>query len=214
MPQDVVLFGGTFDPVHNGHLIVARALAEQQGFGRVRFVPTAQPPHKPPAEAPGPDRLAMLRLAVAGEAIFDVWDIELTRAGPSYTLDTLRAVRRQRGADAKLYWVIGADMLEDLPRWHKVQEVLGEAEIIIAARPPWDRQLDEVFSRLGKHFAPAQVERLRASVVSTPLIDISSTDIRRRRRRGRSIRYLVPEPVAAYIAEHGLYQSDGRSGTS
>ncbi len=210
MQQELVLFGGTFDPVHNGHLIVARALAERQGFGRVVFVPAAQPPHKTPAEASATDRLAMLRLAISGEAVLDVSDIELTRAGPSYTLDTLRALRRRHGADTKLHWVIGADMLEDLPRWHRAGEVLAEADIIIAVRPPWDRRLDEVFSRLAKEFPPAQIERLRESVVSTPLIDISSTEIRRLVRQGRSIHHLLPEPVGAYIAEHGLYQAARR----
>ena len=211
MQRELVLFGGTFDPVHNGHLIVARALAERRGFGRVVFVPTAQPPHKTPAEASATDRLAMLRLAISGEAVFDVSDIELTRTGPSYTLDTLRALRRRHGVDTKLHWVIGADMLEDLPRWHRADEVLAEAKIVIAVRPAWDQRLDEIFSRLAKEFAPAQVEPLRESVVSTPLIDISSTEIRRRVRQGRSIRYLLPEPVADYIAEHGLYRPDGRS---
>jgi len=210
MQQELMLFGGTFDPVHNGHLIVARALAERRGFGRGVFVPAAQPPHKTPAEASATDRLAMLGLAISGETVFDVSDIELTRTGPSYTLDTLRALRRRHGADTKLRWVIGADMLEDLPRWHRAGEVLAESDIIIAVRPPWDQRLDEVFSRLGKEFAPAQIERLRESVVSTPLIDLSSTEIRRRVRQGRSIRYLLPEPVADYIAEHGLYGPDGR----
>jgi len=210
MQQELMLFGGTFDPVHNGHLIVARALAERRGFGRVVFVPAAQPPHKTPAEASATDRLAMLGLAISGETVFDVSDIELTRTGPSYTLDTLRALRRRHGADTKLRWVIGADMLEDLPRWHRAGEVLAESDIIIAVRPPWDQRLDEVFSRLGKEFTPVQIERLRESVVSTPLIDISSTEIRRRVRQGRSIRYLLPEPVADYIAEHGLYGPDGR----
>jgi nicotinate-nucleotide adenylyltransferase len=206
MADELVLFGGTFDPVHHGHLIVARALAEQQGFERITFVPAACPPHKAAAGAPAPDRLEMLRLAIAGEKLFDICELELSRTGPSYTIDTLRELRRGHGPGARLHWVIGQDTLEELPKWRRAEEVLAEADLIVVARPPWDQRLDDVFAFLSGHFSPPEVQSLRESVTPTPLIDISSTEIRRRSAAGQSVRYLVPEAVCRYIEEHRLYQ--------
>jgi nicotinate-nucleotide adenylyltransferase len=148
----------------------------------------------------------MLKLAVDGDGLFDICQIELGRTGPSYTLDTLDALRGQMGASARLHWVIGADMLEDLPRWHRAGEVLKQARILIAARPPWQERIDGVLSGLVGAFGEETVRRLRESVVPTPLIDISSTDIRRRVRAGASISDLVPDPVRRYIEQHGLYR--------
>jgi len=208
-PAKWALFGGTFDPVHHGHLIVARSVAEQLGVDRITLIPAASPPHKPGPSASGEDRLAMLELAIEGEGVFDVCDIELSRSGPSYTLDTLCQLRRRHGGEAALHWVIGADMLADLPTWYRATEVLEAARIVIAARPPWHRKLEEIFAGLAGSLPPEQVERLRASVVQTPLVDISSTEIRRRVGQGRSIRYLLPEAVREYIGRRGLYAGGG-----
>lgn len=204
MAKEICLFGGTFDPVHVGHLIVARAVAEAKGFERVTLVPANTPPHKPPARAPAADRLAMLRLAVGGDRLFDVCELELKRAGPSYTLDTLEAMRQQ-AEGAELCWLIGADMLADLPHWHRVEEVLASARILIADRPGGQGAAEAVAGLAGK-FPDRLLGRLREGIVPTPLIDICSRDIRRRVAEGRSIRYLVGEAVARYIAEHGLYR--------
>ena len=212
MPNDVVLLGGTFDPVHNGHLIVARAVAEWGRFDRVTLVPTASPPHKTPARAPGPDRLEMLRLATEGEGIFEICDLELRRMGPSYTIDTLTEIRRTRGADATLHWVIGADMLEYLHTWSRATEVVAMARILTMTRPPWHLRVPEIFTALTQRFGPEQIRRLRQDVVSTPLIDISSTEIRRRIGGGLSVRYLIPDPVRAYIQARGLYRSEPTAG--
>lgn len=203
MAKDICLFGGTFDPVHHGHLIVARAVAEARGFERVTLIPANCPPHKAPARASAADRLAMLRLAVQGDGLFEVSDLELGRAGPSYTLDTLQAVRGKMGK-ANLHWLIGMDSLADLPHWHRVEEVLGLARIVIAGRP--GPEGESVLEGLAGKLAVSHLARLRAGVVPTPLIDISSTDIRRRVCEGKSVGYLVPEAVARYIAERGLYQ--------
>jgi nicotinate-nucleotide adenylyltransferase len=209
MADDLVLFGGTFDPVHHGHLIVARALAEQRGFARITFVPAARPPHKAAATASPADRLEMLRLAIAGEALFDTCDLELYRTGPSYTIDTLRELRRQHGPATRVRWVIGADMLEDLPKWRSARDVLDEAGLVVIARPPWDQRLDEVFASLSGHISPQQIQSLRDSLAPTPLIEISSTEIRHRVAAGQSIRYLVPEAVARYIEDRKLYRKGG-----
>jgi len=205
MAERLVLFGGTFDPVHHGHLITARAVAEKGGFDRITFVPAYRPPHKPSAVASVEDRLEMLRLAISGETVFDVTNIEIQRGGPSYTRETLCALGR-RGGDVQIFWVIGADMLEDLPRWHRVEEVLEMARIVVAARPGWVEKLGETFDRLEERFGTNRVKELRESVLMTPLIDISSSDIRRRLANHRSIRFLVPEAVEAYIRRCGLYR--------
>ena len=207
MAAQIVLLGGSFDPVHHGHLIVARALAELRGFRRITLVPAARSPHKNATFAPAEHRLAMLRLAIEGEGLFDLCDLELRRRGPSYTFDTLAALR-QGAPEASLHWVIGADMLEDLASWHRVHEVLELAELIILARPPWDGELEGIFGGLRASFSAEEIEKFRRSVTSTPRIDISSTAIRRRVRQGKSIRYLVPERVRRYIEAQGLYREE------
>jgi len=203
----IVLFGGTFDPVHHGHLIVARAVAERCGYRRITLVPSARPPHKQVASASAADRLAMLRLATEGEALFEIRDIELRREGASYTFDTLQAFRRQAGKDVELHLVVGADMLADLPNWHRSTEVVDLARFVVAARLPWHRRMDEVLAALRGRFSPSAVDRLSAAVVETPLIDISSTEIRRRVAAGLPIRYLVPDLVRKYIERRGLYRA-------
>ncbi len=208
MPQRIVLFGGTFDPVHNGHLAIARAIAEECSFEHITFVPSAKPPHKQQAHAAAEHRLAMLELAIAGDDLFHICELELARSGPSYTIDTLTALAREAGEDAELYWIIGADMLPDLPSWHRASEVLDLANILVAVRSPWHERLEEVFASLGGSFTGAQIGRLRRGVVRTPLIDISSTEVRRLVRQGGAVGHLVGEAVSRYIAEHGLYAGD------
>jgi len=221
MPERIVLFGGTFDPIHHGHLIVARAVAEYFHFPRVTFVPVAAPPHKcrpGPGQRPGAsparpeDRLKMVRLAIQGEPLFDVSDIELRRPLPSYTFDTLLELRREQGLEAQLYWIIGADMLEDLPTWHRAPEVVDMATIITASRPPYSARLERTLERLRERFGAERVARLAAGVAPTPMIDISSTQIRHRVRRGRSIRYLTPPAVVEYIRRRRLYLAGAAEG--
>lgn len=222
MAERIVLFGGTFNPIHHGHLIVARAVAEYFHFDRITFVPAAVPPHKPlPGEGgQGPaqgivraspdDRLEMVRLAIEGEKLFEVTDIELKRPQPSYTFDTLMAFREEHGLEAQLHWVIGADMLDELGTWHRADEVVDMATIITAARPPWSARLEGILEKLRVRFSPDQVARLAAATAPTPLIDITSTQIRHRIRRKRSINFLTPECVVTYIQNRRLYAaSDG-----
>jgi nicotinate-nucleotide adenylyltransferase len=205
MSKRVLLLGGSFDPVHHGHLIVARAIAEQCGFERVTFVPAGAPPHKPPPVAAGDLRLEMLRSAVAGKGLYEVCDLEVRRSGPSYTIDTLGELRRLHGPDAELHWVIGADMLADLHLWRRAPEVLAAARILVALRPPWDQHLPSILEGMKAHFPPDQVARLAQGVVRTPLIDISSTEIRRRIEVGLPVDFLVPEAVGAIIHRTGTY---------
>ena len=211
MTERIVLFGGAFDPVHNGHLIAARAVAEQRGYSRITLVPSARGPHKPPASASDADRLKMLNLAVSGEDLFEVSQVELDRPAPSYTFDTLRAIQATCGQDAEIDLVIGADMLADLPNWHRADEVVEMTRIVIAARPPWHEKVGAISALLSERFGKSLGSDLIVGMCTTPLIDISSSEIRDRLSAGLSIRYMVPEAVDEHIRSRGLYLSDESS---
>ncbi len=195
--MSTLYFGGSFNPIHHAHLICARAVAEACGYQRIRLVPSAQPPHKPGATdlASPADRARMCRLAVAGDPLFDVDEIELNRPGPSYTLDTVRALK-SRG-ETEVHWLIGGDMLASLPKWHAPETLVREARLILMARPGWS--ID--WSTLPDYLQP-----LRHQVISAPLIDISATRIRDRIAANLSITYLTPPAVIDYIRTHGLYR--------
>lgn len=204
------LFGGSFNPVHFGHLIASRAVAEALGLDRVVLIPSANPPHKNGENlASAADRLEMVRLAVAGDRLFEVSDIELLRSGPSYTVDTVAAFGAERpGAD--LCWIIGADSLPELATWSRVQRLVSMVRMVVAARPGW-RTPD--LGALRGVVGDEAVERLVASRLETPEIGISASDIRSRVAAGQSVRYLVPESVVAYIASRGLYGGSARAKT-
>lgn len=201
----MAFLGGTFDPVHCGHLVIAKAVAEKGGFDRVYLVPAASPPHKCAATASAEHRLAMLRLALENEPKLSICDLELRREGPSYTVFTAKALREQFGPEVGLNWIIGADMLAILHKWFKIEELLDMVHILVAVRPPLDQQMDEIFARLEGHFSPGQIQRLREGVLQTPLVDISSTQIRAMVAQGKSIERWVPENVARYISFNKLY---------
>ncbi len=186
------LLGGSFDPVHHGHLIAAGRAAEALGLDRVLFVPCARQPLKGRDPVAGPEaRRAMVQLAIRGEARFGLEPLELERPGngPSYTVDTLRA-RAARWPGERLVLLLGADAAAALPAWRCVDEVARLAEIAALTRPG----TAEVASRLVRH------------VVATPAIEISASEIRARCLAGKSIRYLVPDAVADYIERNGLYR--------
>jgi nicotinate-nucleotide adenylyltransferase len=190
-------FGGSFDPIHHGHLITARAVAESAGFDRVVLVPNNQSPLKliEPHRGTAFDRLQMCQLAVAGDPLFEVDDIELRRDSPSYTVDTVLELASK--INERVTWLIGIDSLSHLPRWHRWSELLPLADFLVTGRP--GTEID--WSAL-----PPEVANLRSSVVPGPLIEISSTDIRARVKAGRSIRNLVPATVGEYISARSLYR--------
>lgn len=197
------LFGGSFDPIHFGHLIGARTIAERLNLDRVVLIPSARPPHKQGREVTeARHRLEMARRAVAGDPMFEVDDLELHRQGPSYTFDTVTEYRRRGGADAELFWLIGADSLPELPTWYRIAELVGIVHIVTITRPGW---LPPDPSQLEKAVGQAAAAQLLRGCEPTPGIDISATTIRTRVRENRPIRYLVPEPVESYIREHSLY---------
>lgn len=208
MTERIVLFGGTFDPVHNGHLIAARAVGEQRGYRRITFVPSARGPHKGPAVASDADRLKMLNLAVDGEDMFEVSQAELQRPAPSYTFDTLQEIKEACDDDTPIDLVVGADMLADLINWYRADDVVKMARLVIAARPPWHEKIGAISALLAERFGKHQAADLVVGICTTPLIDISSSEIRERLTAGLPIRYMVPDAVEEYIRSRGLYLRD------
>lgn len=195
------IFGGSFDPVHYGHLILAEQCREQCELDEVWFVPARQPPHKTARHlSPEKARLEMLELATAGHEAFRVSDIELRREGLSYTVDTLQQLHDE-GPQRELFFLIGGDSLFDLPHWREPDRIAELATIVAVNRA--GRRLPER-SELEQLLGPSLAARIK--LVTMPAVDLSSTDIRARVQQGRSIRYLVPRAVEQYILEHGLYR--------
>ena len=193
------LMGGTFDPIHVGHLILAEQAREQFGLEKVLFVTSAQPPHKlaePVSDAA--HRLEMTRLAVADSDLFECSTIEIERGGPSYTIDTVKQVLELYGPDTEVYVLVGADEGRDLMKWREPYEMQRLAKIVVANRP--GLPVSDVIGILPEDFAGA------ITPLEMPGVDISSTDLRERVRSGRSVRYLVPRAVEEYIWSKGLYR--------
>ena len=189
-PRELCL-GGSFNPPHAGHLITARAAAEAGGFDRVRLIVAGRSPHKVADRdvAPAGVRVAMTRAAVDGDPLFLVDDRELRRDGPSFTADTAEALQRERG-EGPIHWLIGVDLLSGLPTWHRAAELTADpptlVQFVVMARGG---------HRVDAATLPASVQHLAAAIVEVPRVEISSSDIRRRLREGRPIRYLVPPTV-------------------
>lgn len=199
----VLLFGGSFDPIHNGHLIVARHVARRIEAQCTVLIPAATPPHKLGRVLASPaDRLEMCRLAAAGDPGLRVSDWELHQTGPNYTLLTVRHFRAELGPAAPLYWLIGLDSLAELSTWYRVADLAAECTLVTAGRPGVAGPRLESLTGL---IPPEQIERLRANIVDAPLVDISSTEVRTRVRMGQSIANLVPAPVEQYIRSRGIY---------
>jgi len=193
------LLGGTFNPVHDGHLSIAREALRLFELDEVWFIPCAIPPHKPAGNlAPNEDRLAMLRLAIAGEPRFKALPLEFERPGKSYTADTLRLLR-ERHPETDFLFIIGADTLPELHTWHQPLEVLALARVVTLARPGFRPDPAAI------HLPPPWPERLLADVRTGTPLDVASRDIRAALAAGRPVS-LVPEPVLHYIHEHNLYQ--------
>lgn len=192
------VYGGTFDPPHIGHLIIASEIRATLGLDQVLFVPARLPPHKDPTSiTPSHHRLAMLRLAVEGDPGFSVDTLELDREGPSFTAETLEAIHG-REPDAALWFIMGGDSLADLHTWRTPSRMAALARIAVAVRPGWEIDLNSVARQVPESEG-------RVDVVPTPLVDVSSHEIRDRARNGRPLRYLVPGQVIGYIERHRLY---------
>jgi nicotinate-nucleotide adenylyltransferase len=197
------ILGGTFNPPHIGHLIMAQEAYVRLGLDRVVLVPVHVPPHKPLAgdDDPGPEtRLALCRLATAGDDRFEVSDIEARRPGPSFTVDTLRELH-ERDPEHDLTFIVGGDMAESLPRWREPEAVLALARLAVAERAELRRE------QIARRLAGLAGAVDRVTFFDMPRIDVSSSAVRARVAAGEPIRYLVPDAVAAQIAERGYYRA-------
>ncbi|MGD0596706.1 MAG: nicotinate (nicotinamide) nucleotide adenylyltransferase [Sedimentisphaerales bacterium] len=201
--RKIALFGGTFDPIHLGHTAVAAAAGEHIGADKVVFVPARRSPLKAFfPEASDEDRLAMIGLAISGNSGFEVSDYELKKAGPNYTLETVRYFRQQLGSGVLIYWLAGTDTLEDLPHWYGVTELIDECNLAVMYRagfaPP-------DFSKFISLWGEERVKKMQRNVVETPLVDISSTEVRKRLAAGGDVGGIICPKVLQYIRERRLY---------
>lgn len=210
------LFGGTFDPVHIGHLRTAVELRETLGLNRVLLVPSARPPHRAAPRASASQRMAMLTAAIGNEPGLVADDRELRRAGPSYTFDTLAEVRAELGPDVPLCLCLGMDALVSLAGWRHWRQFIEFAHLVVAARPGWRAP---VSGPVAEWLAPRWVDNVaalhgaahgRALIRTLTLLPVSSSQIREHLVAGRSVRYLVPDGALAYLQDHHLYAAEAR----
>jgi len=198
-PVRLGIAGGTFDPIHIGHLIIAEVARQECDLDKVLFIPTGVPPHKTGyAVTPAACRYEMVRMAIMDNPYFEVSDIEVKREGFTYTVDTLRELKRIYPADVEFFFIIGSDTLPEVKGWREASRVVKYCHFVVYARPGYDVAEREIrFLR----------ETMGASIytIQGPLLDISSTDIRDRIERKKSIRYLVPPAVEEYIYKNHLY---------
>ncbi len=190
--QRLGVLGGTFDPIHNGHVLLAQFAGERLGLDRVLFVPAADPPHKGECAASAEDRWAMVKLAIEGFPSFAASRLELERPGKSYTVDTLRNLH-QAHPETQLYLIIGADNVVPFSTWHNPQGILDLCTVVAGTRLSPREEADPELEKYLVH-------------IDTPVVQFSSTQVRQRLNQGLPIRYLVPEKVEEYIRRQGLYQ--------
>ncbi len=206
----VGLFGGSFNPIHLGHLAAAEGVRDALDLDRVVFIPAGSPPHKDAGVlAPVRHRLRMVELAIQSNPAFEVWDFEARKSELAFTIDTVRAWKAGHAGDGRLCFIIGADTVRELASWKDVDLLLRECDFVPVPRPEWTVETPaELVRRVGRPLA----EEVAARVVRVPGVDVSSSEIRRRIANGRSVRYLLPDAVAAYVREHGLYSARDASG--
>jgi nicotinate-nucleotide adenylyltransferase len=203
------VFGGTFDPIHYAHLAVAESARDACRLRRILFIPAAKPPHKPDRPiTSAEDRYAMVEMAIAGNDGFEISRLELDRGGPSYTVETLVTLHAQRPAD-RLALILSAESFTELPTWHEPERILELADGVIVAPRYGYEEVDASF--IGRHFPTSTAE---AVFLDGPRIRMSASEVRERASAGHSVRYLVPDAVAAYIGDHGLYQDRWRADRS
>ena len=205
MQKKAILFGGTFDPIHCGHTRSCLYALEQTGADKVVFIPASRSPHKklfPVASKEA--RVELLRLALAGESRFEISECELNRPLPSYTVDTVRFFRSEYGDDTEIYWLVGADVVKDLAGWYEVKSLIDECNLCVMCRGGFAKP---DFEGLEGVLGVERVEKLKKNVVAGPLVDINSSEIRRKIAKGEPIRGMVSEAVEAYICENGLYKA-------
>lgn len=213
LPTLHAFFGGTFDPIHYGHLRPVSVLAQEVGLNQVTLLPNHVPPHRPQPEANAQQRLKMVTLAIADNPLFSVDDRELHRTTPSYTIDTLETIRKERGQTQPLAFIIGQDSLLTLHKWHRWHALLDVCHLLVLARPGYNQQMDtpELQRWLEQHRVTDATQLSQQPhgyiyLADTPLLEISATEIRQRRHQGISCDDLLPRSVQRYIELQGLYR--------
>ncbi len=204
MRRRIALFGGSFDPIHRGHTEVAKAATEQIQAEKLIFIPAKCSPLKRLSPHAGDeDRWNMVTLATAGDAAFDVSDCELNRPAPSFTLDTVRLFQHQYGQDTAIHWLLGADSVKDLVYWYKIEELIDECNLTTMQRAGY---APPDFDRFEPLWGKQRIAKLKQNVVQTPLVDVSSTEVRRRLASREDVSDMLHPDVIRYIEEHRLYQ--------
>ena len=196
------IFGGSFNPIHYGHLMICEYIKEEMGLDKVIFIPTGNPPHKE-IEVSAKDRYEMVKTAISPNPDFDISDIETTRVKLSYTVDTIRELK-EIYKEEKLYFIIGMDSLFQLKTWKKIKDLSSEIEFVVAKRPGYldDEKINREIKYLKENFGTKII------LVETPLYEISSTDLRDRIKKEKSLRYLIPKKVLNYIEESEFYKNE------
>jgi nicotinate-nucleotide adenylyltransferase len=207
--RKIALFGGTFDPIHLGHTAVVTVAAEYIGAEKIIFIPTKRSPLKDSfPKASDDDRIAMIAIAIAENKKFQLNDCELKKHEPSYTLETVRQFQADYGSDTLIYWLVGADSIDELPRWYGIIELIDECNLCVMFRagckPP-------DFAKFTAIWGPQRVEKLQRNVIQTPLIDVSSTEIRSRLAAGLDVADMLHPSVIDYIRKSRLYQSEAEN---
>lgn len=215
--RPVGILGGTFDPIHFGHLRLAEEMLELAGLDKIRFIPSGMPPHRDSPQVSPQHRSAMVRLAIADEPAFMLDEREVTRTTPCYTVDTLRELRAELGNEQPLCLLMGGDAFLQLHTWHEWEQLFELAHIVVGYRPGYtlEERINSTTATLRDHYhrrlcSVADMARSPSGGVTElamPKLEISATDIRRRVAEGRTIRYLLPAAVADYINQHHLYTS-------
>ena len=200
------VLGGTFDPIHYGHLAAAEEARVKLNLGKVLFAVAGLPPHKLDEEVtPVEYRVAMVRLGIASNPHFEISLVDVDRPGPSYTVDTISILREQWGQDAEFFFVMGLDSLVEVPTWHQPQRLIQLCHLVAVARPGFEANMSQL-----EESVPGISSRMK--IISMPEVDISSSDLQLRVREGLPIKYQVPEEVERYIREHKLYQQPSGAG--
>ena len=198
------ILGGTFDPIHIGHLRTAEEIGQELDLEKVYLVPSASPPHKTEEPiAPFDHRLTMTRLAIVGSSLLDALDLEGRRSGPSYSIETLKELHAIFKPDPDLFFILGIDAFLEINTWKEYERLFDYAHFVIISRPGYRKEMIEPF------LMKSGLENKTLTIKETTLMDISSTNIRKMVQQGKSIRFLVPGAVRDYIAEKGLYGKNG-----
>ena len=204
--QRIGVIGGTFDPIHYGHLAAAEEARVRVNLEKVLFAVAGLPPHKLDEEVtPVEHRLAMVQLGIFSNPDFELSRVDVDRSGPSYTVDTISILQEQWGQGTEMFFILGIDSLVEVPTWHQPERLIQLCHLVAVARPGFEvdmRQLEDSVPGISS----------RVEIIGMPEVDISSSDLQRRVREGLPIRYQVPEEVERYIREHRLYQQSAESG--